>query len=219
MTGCGSGHQRKRDEERRTEAREGVDAEWEEERPSSAGEGRGRRRYGRTARKERILHTRISEDLAEDIRRLADDLRVPVSNVVRTVLEEAFSVVETVTDNMGDIIEEVVGEAEGARERMRHRRRRHRYGHRRHRYARRHARRDAPERAASERASEREETERAPRQEFPDVVGWQPLVMNQPRSCADCEESQEPGERAFVGLTEQGLSATTLCADCMDARR
>ena len=73
-------------------------------------------------RKERVLHTRISEQLAEDLRRIADDLRVPVSNLVRNALEEVFSVVETVTDNVGDLVEEVVEEAERVRERVRARR-------------------------------------------------------------------------------------------------
>ena len=51
------------------------------------------RRHRRRHRKERVLHTRISEDLADDIREIAEELRVPVSNIVRNVLEEAFSVV------------------------------------------------------------------------------------------------------------------------------
>src|SRR4029450_6260076 len=38
-------------------------------------------------RHERVLHTRISEELSDDIRRAADDLRVPVSHLVRHVLE------------------------------------------------------------------------------------------------------------------------------------
>ena len=59
----------------------------------------------RRERKQRVLHTRISQQLAEDIGRLAEDLRVPVSNLVRNVLEEVFSVVETVTDNVGELIE------------------------------------------------------------------------------------------------------------------
>ena len=71
----------------------------------------------RRERKERVLHTRISQQLAEDIGRVAEDLRVPVSNLVRNVLEEVFSVVETVADNVGELIEGVMGEAERARQR------------------------------------------------------------------------------------------------------
>jgi hypothetical protein len=71
----------------------------------------------RRERKERVLHTRISQQLAEDIGRIADDLRVPVSNLVRNVLEEVFSVVETVSDNVGELIEGVMDEAERVRRR------------------------------------------------------------------------------------------------------
>ena len=54
---------------------------------------------------------------------------------------------------------------------------------------------------------------------FADVIGWQPLILNQRRSCADCEEAIEPGERGFAGLAESGLAGVYLCSDCTDARR
>lgn len=79
---------------------------------------RGRKSQRRRGRKERILHTRISEQLSEDIRGIAEELRVPVSNLVRNVLEEAFSAAERVTDDVGDILDEVMGEAERASHRI-----------------------------------------------------------------------------------------------------
>ena len=166
-------------------------------RPRGPGHHRGRR-------KERVLHTRISEPLAEDIRRMAEDLRVPVSNLVRNVLEEAFSVVEAVTDNVGDLIDDVVDEAERTRGRIRSRR--HSLRQRRRRRSTGHSPgvEDAP--APVERAA------------YPEVVGWQPLILNQPQSCADCEEPIERGERGFAGMTAAGLGEIYLCRDCMDAR-
>jgi hypothetical protein len=83
-------------------------------RPDSAGSEDER---PRRERKERVLHTRISQQLAEDIGRMAEDLRVPVSNLVRNVLEEVFSVVETVTDNVGELIEGVMDDVERSRRR------------------------------------------------------------------------------------------------------
>jgi hypothetical protein len=179
---------------RRPENGEGPEPEREE--------CRGRRSRHR---KERVLHTRISEPLAEDIRRMAEDLRVPVSNLVRNVLEEAFSVVEAVTDNVGDLIEDVVDEAERTRGRIRSRRHYLRHRHRRERRPR--GRPDGVDAEPAERA------------EFPDVVGWQPLILNQQKSCADCEEPIERSERGFAGMTAAGLSEIYLCRDCMDARR
>ena len=157
------------------------------------------RRHGH--RKERVLHTRISEPLAEDIRRMAEDLRVPVSNLVRNVLEEAFAVVETVSENVGDMIEDVVDEAERTRERIR------RYSDR--------GRRES--RPADDRQRKPAKA-RAPREEFPEILGWQPLIFNRPQVCSDCEEPIERGERGYVGVTANGMSNIHLCRDCVDAR-
>lgn len=171
--------------------------------PSRGGRSRSRRPR---QRKERVLHTRISEQLAEDIRDMAEELRIPVSNLVRNVLEEAFAVVEQVSDNVGDLVEEVIEEAERARERLM-RRSAHR---RRHRWA-------EPPVDSAEPQEERAEEEGPSR--FPDVVGWQPLVLNRRRSCDGCGEALGAGEQAWVGVGEAGLLPHTLCADCLDALR
>jgi len=83
----------------------------------SSGCGHSGRRH-RRGRKERVLHTRVSDRLADDIRRMAEDLRVPASNLVRNVLEEVFEVVETVSDDVGELLEDVLEEAGGARSRI-----------------------------------------------------------------------------------------------------
>jgi hypothetical protein len=156
-----------------------------------------------------VLHTRISERLAEDIRDIAEDLRVPVSNLVRNVLEEAFTVVETVTENVGDLVEEVVEEAERAR---------HNFGRR--------GRGSDPRRSDAavdadplDSVDSESPVDAAPRAEFPDVVGWQALILNREQSCADCEEPIERGERGFAGVSTSGLSGVYLCGDCIDARQ
>lgn len=46
------------------------------------------------ARKERVLHTRIPAVLEQELKRFADNLRVPVSNLVRTILEDAIAVAD-----------------------------------------------------------------------------------------------------------------------------
>ena len=50
--------------------------------------------------------------------------------------------------------------------------------------------------------------------EFPDVVGWQPVILNAPRGCSACEREQERGARAFVGLRSDGASPPYLCRGC-----
>jgi len=188
---------------------------------------RQRMREARRARKGRVLHTRVSEQLSDDIRRLADDLRVPASNLVRNVLEEVFTVVESMSDDVGVLVDDVVEEAEAARERIRDRlegrERRMRERRRRETDSRRNA---DPEAAEDEHATPpADRAEAGPdagserdRPEFAEVLGWQPLVLNRAAACADCARALNRGERAYAGLTERGLSATRLCERCLEAR-
>jgi hypothetical protein len=133
---------------------------------------------------------------------------VPVSNLVRNVLEDVFSVVEAVTGNVGDLIDEVVDEADRARERLSGRARQ--YG--------RDARRFEDEPPSSRSPREEGTVEPAPEiPEFPNVVGWQPLILNAPKECAACQRSLKRGIRAFVGVTEAGLSPNYLCRRCAAA--
>ena len=149
-------------------------------------------------RKERVLHTRISEQPAEDIRAIADDLRVPVSNLVRNVLEEAFDAVERVSGDVSNLMDDVLEEAELASQRYR------RYRDR--------VRDRAQARAAEARTgavvqeSDRAPTYGPPKSEDPlaHVVAWQPVVLAAPRPCARTGRELRPGERAYLGLGDTG---------------
>jgi hypothetical protein len=59
-----------------------------------------KRRDGRT-KKERVIHTRVPASLEEELKRFADDLRVPVSNLIRTMLEDALAA----ADQAGERVE------------------------------------------------------------------------------------------------------------------
>src|SRR5262245_60212334 len=155
-------------------------------------------------RKERVLHTRISEQLAEDIRAIADDLRVPVSNLVRNVLEEAFDAVERVSGDVTHLVEDVISEAELASQRYR------RYRDR-----------------VRERARERKEQTRpaAPERAAPvagddalaRVVAWQPVVLAAPRRCVRTGRELRPGERAYLGLGDTGPLGVYVAESAIDA--
>lgn len=164
---------------------------------------RHRRRRHHHGPKERVLHTRVSEQLSRDIRRVADELRVPASNLVRNVLEEAFSVVETVSENVGDLLGDILDEAEAARSRYRRR-----------------AAGDAPaqEPAAESGPPDPEADGTEEPEEFADVLGWQPLLLHREQVCADCGRHLRRGKRAFVGVTGSGFSSTILCRRCTEER-
>jgi hypothetical protein len=47
-------------------------------------------------RKERVIHTRVAEDLDEEIKRRAQNLGVSVSNLVRNILQNTIGLVEDI---------------------------------------------------------------------------------------------------------------------------
>lgn len=49
------------------------------------------------AKKERVIHTRVPAVLEAELKRFAEQLRVPVSNVIRTLLEDALSAADRAT--------------------------------------------------------------------------------------------------------------------------
>ena len=55
---------------------------------------------GDSGKKERVLHTRVPAVLERELKRLADNLRIPVSNLVRAVLEDAVNVADVATENV-----------------------------------------------------------------------------------------------------------------------
>lgn len=147
--------------------------------------------------------------------------------------------VESVSEDMGELFEEVLDEAEETRRRVRSRAERSRRRHHRRRH-----RSPSRSRASAERFDDAVEEElrrdearefaqdappatdaraepevaRRERPEFPDVIGWQPLVLNREQTCASCGVDLPRGVRAFVGVTEQGISGTTLCRPCTGIR-
>ena len=173
---------------------------------------RHRERRGSRERKERVLHTRISEQLSEDIRAMADDLRVPVSNLVRNVLEEAFSVAEQVSDDLGGVFEDVMDGAERASRQFERFRARH------------------EERAAAYEADpDTEDAEDAeievppappapqtppppaaasppPGDLFEGIVAWQPVVLHAPQYCARSGVHMPAGTRAYAAIGSHGLT-------------
>ncbi len=181
-------------------------------------------RGGRSHRKERVLHTRISEQLSEDIRHLADDLRVPVSNLVRNVLEEVFTTVEAVSGDVGSFFDEVIDEAEAVRERM------HARSHSRRRHRRfdpvdvedELQRDEKAERAASGGAAAEDSADAFAQtfaETFAHVLAWQPVVLNQQADCASCSRSLEAGDHAFLASPSKPEAIEIACPDCIADRR
>jgi hypothetical protein len=73
---------------------------------------------GKDARKERVLHTRVPAVLERELKRFADNLRVPVSNLVRTILEDALNVADAATENVEERLKSAARTLEKERERI-----------------------------------------------------------------------------------------------------
>jgi len=55
---------------------------------------------GASDKKERVLHTRVPAVLERELKRFAENLRVPVSNLVRAILEDAVEAADAATESV-----------------------------------------------------------------------------------------------------------------------
>jgi hypothetical protein len=69
-------------------------------------------------KKERVLHTRVPAVLERELKRFADNLRIPVSNLVRTILEDALSVADAATENVEERLKKAAQQLGKERERI-----------------------------------------------------------------------------------------------------
>lgn len=166
---------------------------------------RPKRRRRRDAPKERVLHTRVPAVLEQELKALAKNLRVPVSNVVRAILEDAVDAVDTVGEvAQGELlgfVDRLSAQREGLRERVR-----------------RGAAGDGDDVEDAE-IDEDDEESAAAQPPCPDdpgdllegVYGFQSLVLASDTECTACGRTlpagaeacralfDEPGKRVFLG--------------------
>lgn len=75
----------------------------------------------REGKKERVLHTRVPAVLERELKSFAENLRVPVSNLVRTILEDALSVADAATGNVEERLKRAARHLEKEREKLKKR--------------------------------------------------------------------------------------------------
>jgi hypothetical protein len=76
---------------------------------------------GGSSKKERVLHTRVPAVLERELKRFATNLRVPVSNLVRTILEDAVSVADAATENVEQRLKKAASHLEQERKSLKKR--------------------------------------------------------------------------------------------------
>jgi hypothetical protein len=144
---------------------------------------------GERPRKERVLHTRVPAVLEHELKRLATNLKVPVSNLVRAILEDAIDAVDVVG-------KKAEGELLGIADRL-HRQR--------------DSLRTAAVRSATDRVQANEDQNRAEgstsgcpaaTEALAGVLGFQALVLASDARCTVCERTLSRGETACRGVRE-----------------
>lgn len=75
----------------------------------------------RDDKKERVLHTRVPAVLERELKRFADNLRIPVSNLVRTILEDALDVADVATVNVEERLKRAARHLEEERQKLKKR--------------------------------------------------------------------------------------------------
>ena len=129
-------------------------------------------------RKERVIHTRVPAVLDRELKRLATNLKVPVSNVVRTILQDTLATI----DSVGELAED---ELRGVAERL--------HKHRDHLKA-------TEQAIAPEPSAPGADATSAP--PLAGVVGYQQLLLARDESCTLCGSNLAAGSRAYLGIRE-----------------
>ena len=172
---------------------------------------------GGSDRKERVIHTRVPALLEQELKRMAQSLRVPVSNVVRAILEDAVDAV----DRVGRKAE---GEVRGLAELLAHNRDRLRG------MALGRTREDAnsKEPAPSIKPLGRADADPShtpasapmPAKSMLDgIIGYQPLELTMAAQCAVCGRALGAGDQAFVGVRAVDGPRVLIGRECLPTRQ
>jgi len=142
-------------------------------------------------RKDRLIQTRVPRDLEATLKEEARRRRLTVSHLIRSVLEDAFELVDGVVADVDDIVSDSSRLARNVRRNAR--------------------RLVSPGR-------DRSAHDDLPSEDFPEVYAWNELVLNRAATCARCGEEIARGERGFFGLSDDTAAAPRicLCAGCAE---
>lgn len=136
-------------------------------------------------RKERVIHTRISGSLDDELKDKASQLGVSVSNLVRNVLQNTFGLVDGIVADSAQV-------ARSARGGM------------------------ANVGAQSSSAAANAGSAQTPHGGEPQILGWQPLVLNVNAICVTCNSILPKGTEAAVAITDAPGARPMLCNSCLE---
>jgi hypothetical protein len=167
-----------------------------------------RQRLREKRRKDRLIQTRVPEDLESTLKREARRRRLTVSHLIRNILEDTFQLVDEVVANVDDLVTDSVElarrvgrdakrVAEAVRDAVAE------------------APPDESDAASSDEAATAAEPETSEDESLAHVYAWNRVVLNRAATCARCSTDLPRGSDAFVGLSDQANGERVfLCAGC-----
>jgi hypothetical protein len=136
----------------------------------------------RRPRKDRLIQTRVDENLESALKDEAERRRLPVSQLIRNILEDTMHLVGGVVDGVDAIVQDS----------MTFGRRLTKPGTR------------TPQSAAAEPRPEARAQAQAPEPEadMSDVYAWSEVVLHQAVMCSSCRAALAAGQTGFLGLRD-----------------
>ncbi len=144
-------------------------------------------------RKDRLIQTRVPESVEATLKHEARRRRTTVSQMIRSLIEDSFELVDDVVANVDQIVSDSVELAQQVGRDARRLRR---------------PRPAAPCRDPLPGSAER----------LADVQAWNEVVLNQPVPCTRCGAELPRGSRAYLGLGARGeRTSAWLCGPAVEA--
>ena len=154
---------------------------------------RGRKPSPEAVRKDRIIQTRVPKDLESTLKDAAERERVSVSQLIRHVLEDTFTLVDGIVSDSANLIDHVARDARQLAE-------------------------SAKGFSAKHGDSGKQDKATAQTDEALDnVEAWQEVIVNKPVKCQKCATELGRGTKAFRGVSSvAGAAPVWLCAECIN---
>lgn len=168
-----------------------------EERKVERQERRSERLNRSEPKKEKILNLRIDRDLEDKIRSEAKRINVPISNLVRNILEDTFTLVDGIGENVETMVRNVVGNAGNVAGTFKT------------------AVKDFVTVEDRDSAASGTVVEKTPKDFIEDVSAWQEVTAGKAASCASCSGEINRGDKAHLGVADTTGKKLFLCGACI----
>ncbi len=154
---------------------------------------RGRRPSAKGERKDRVIQTRVPQDLEDSLRDAAERERVTVSHLIRNVLEDSFRLVDGIVADSSQLVDNVARDARRLAS----------------------AAKGQPRTPPTFVPADQGGT--VARALLEAVDAWQEVIVNKTAQCTRCGANLARGHKALRGLTsEPAAPVVWLCTECLD---